>query len=145
MFVFARHLFFPKGVVKSIQRKYAFLEFKDGTEVKAAFLLPSNATPSLVGRDVAFEMAPSARAAGKTEAWGLRLCEASEATGTIRFYDPIAGFGFVTDKDGKESLVHHSKVVDLGPCPTKLKSRDPVEFDVQPGEKGLVASNVRRI
>jgi len=113
--------------------------------VKDAFLLPSNAAPSLIGRDVAFEVVPSTKAGPtKTEVRRLRLCSPSEATGTIKSYNPVLGFGFVTGKDGMESILHHSQVTDFGPFPAKLNVGDPVEFDVQPGVKGPVASNVRR-
>jgi len=72
------------------------------------------------------------------------LCGAAEATGTIKFYDVIKGFGVVVGKDQKESFIHHSQITDIGPLPTKLTQGTAVEFDVQTGERGLVARNVRR-
>jgi CspA family cold shock protein len=74
----------------------------------------------------------------------VRLCDAKEATGKIKAYNPIKGFGFVAGKDGAETLVHYSQVTDLGNIPTKLKKGDAVEFDVEPGEKGPRARNLRR-
>jgi len=75
----------------------------------------------------------------------VRLCDAATATGTIKFYDPVKGFGYVVGKDGRETLLNHSQVTDLGQCPARLRKGDTVEFDVEPSEKGPRASNVRRV
>eukprot|EP00669_Euglena_mutabilis_P009455 TRINITY_DN4356_c0_g1_i1.p2 TRINITY_DN4356_c0_g1~~TRINITY_DN4356_c0_g1_i1.p2 ORF type:complete len:154 (-),score=50.74 TRINITY_DN4356_c0_g1_i1:169-609(-) len=145
MFASARRLLQPTGVVKSVFAKFALLEFTEGEAKKTALLLPTSATPALAGRNVAFEICPSEKIAGKNEAKGLRLCDAASATGTIKFYDPVKGFGYVVSKDRQETLVHHSQIADLGQYPTKLKKQGTIEFDVEPNEKGLRASNVRRV
>jgi len=138
-----RRLLQPHGTVKFTCPRFAILEFQDGGVPQTARLLPSALARRLACRNVPFELKPYPKGKTKTEATGLRLCTAIEATGTLLFYDPLKGIGRVVGKDGKESLVHHSHVTDLGDIPTKLMKGDPVEFDVQPGEKGLVASKVR--
>lgn len=45
-----------------------------------------------------------------SQAKGLRLCDAASATGTIKFYDSMKGFGYVIGKDGQETRVNHSQV-----------------------------------
>eukprot|EP00669_Euglena_mutabilis_P009596 TRINITY_DN4457_c0_g1_i2.p1 TRINITY_DN4457_c0_g1~~TRINITY_DN4457_c0_g1_i2.p1 ORF type:complete len:134 (+),score=4.34 TRINITY_DN4457_c0_g1_i2:68-469(+) len=118
--------------------------FKDGDELKTALLMPSKALPSLAGHAVVFKVEPSEKTKSKTEARGLRLCDPAEATGTLKLYNPIRGLGIVVGKDGTEIVVHHSQVTDLGQSPVKLAKGDKVLFEVQPGDKGPLATNVRR-
>jgi len=144
MFAAARRLCQPKGVVKSTGRKFNFLEFQDGGVPKVVLMLPLGIDKRLADRDVAFEVVPSSKAADKTEARGVRLCEPKDATGKLKFFDCSKGFGVVVGKDGKESLVHHSHVLDFGSTPVKLAVGDAVEFDLDAGKKGPLAVNVRR-
>jgi len=144
MLAVSRHLLRPKGVVKANTTKFAFLEFQEGNATKTAVAISWKADKTLAERSVAFTTAPSPKDANKPEARGVRLCDAAEATGTLKFYDSIRGYGAVVGKDGKRLMVHHSQVTDLGNIPTKLKKGDAVEFDVEPGEKGPRARNLRR-
>ncbi|GBE18113.1 MAG TPA: cold-shock protein [Euryarchaeota archaeon] len=62
------------------------------------------------------------------------------ATGSVKFYNRIKRFGFIAQDDGEDVFVHESGVVE-GP----ISDNDQVEFDVEEGEKGLKAVNVRKI
>jgi len=143
MFAVARRLLQPKGTVKLIASKFAILEFTEGDKPRNALLTSANAALGLEGRAVSYDVIPSSKVAGKTEAKGLRLCDAASATGTIKFYDSMKGFGYVIGKDGQETRVNHSQVTDLGQCPIKLEKGHSVEFDVEPGTTGLLARNLR--
>ena len=57
--------------------------------------------------------------------------------GTVKFFDEVKGFGFITN--GNEDIfVHVSGLVD------EIKQNDTVSYDVENGKKGLTAVNVRR-
>ncbi len=62
------------------------------------------------------------------------------ATGTVKFYNRIKRFGFIAQDDGEDVFVHESGVVE-GP----ISDNDQVEFDVEEGDKGLKAVNVKKI
>jgi CspA family cold shock protein len=60
--------------------------------------------------------------------------------GTVKFYNAMRGFGFIKVEDSSEDLfVHKSEIKGT------IKENDTVEFDVQKGQKGLNAINVRVI
>ncbi len=61
-------------------------------------------------------------------------------TGTVKFYNRIKSFGFITQDEGEDVFVHESGIVE-GP----ISDNDQVEFDVEKGDKGLKAVNVRKI
>ncbi len=60
--------------------------------------------------------------------------------GTVKFYNTIRGFGFITQDDGGEDVfVHKSGLVD------EITEGDKVSYDVEESEKGLRAINVKVI
>jgi CspA family cold shock protein len=61
-------------------------------------------------------------------------------TGTVKFYNRIKRFGFISQDEGEDVFVHESGIVS-GP----ISDNDQVEFDVEEGEKGLKAVNVKKI
>ncbi len=61
-------------------------------------------------------------------------------TGTVKFYNRIKSFGFINQDEGEDVFVHESGIVE-GP----ISDNDQVEFDVEKGDKGLKAVNVRKI
>lgn len=66
------------------------------------------------------------------------------ATGTVKWFDNDKGFGFITQADGgRDVFVHHSAID--APGYRSLAEGDQVEFEVSQGQKGLQASNVRRL
>ncbi len=60
--------------------------------------------------------------------------------GTVKFYNRIKRFGFISQDEGEDLFVHESSIVE-GP----ISDNDQVEFDVEKGDKGLKAVNVKRI
>jgi CspA family cold shock protein len=62
------------------------------------------------------------------------------ATGTVKFYNRIKRFGFISQDEGEDVFVHESGIVS-GP----ISDNDQVEYDVEEGEKGLKAVNVKKI
>ncbi|MDH5413340.1 MAG: cold-shock protein [Flavobacteriaceae bacterium] len=58
--------------------------------------------------------------------------------GTVKFFNNAKGFGFINIKDTEDDVfVHSSNLVD------EIRENDQVTFDVEKGEKGLSAVNVR--
>jgi CspA family cold shock protein len=62
------------------------------------------------------------------------------ANGTVKFYNRIKRFGFIAQDEGEDVFVHESGIVE-GP----ISDNDRVEFDIEEGDKGLKAVNVKRV
>jgi CspA family cold shock protein len=61
--------------------------------------------------------------------------------GKVKMFNSARGFGFITGEDGKDVYVH-STAVGGG---ATLAVGDSVEFEVESGERGLRAKNVKKI
>ena len=65
----------------------------------------------------------------------------SKTTGTVKWFNPSKGFGFITQENGGEDVfVHFNAIVSSG-----YKSLDEgqrVSFEIERGQKGLQAANV---
>ena len=58
--------------------------------------------------------------------------------GTVKFFNETKGFGFITPSNGSEDIfVHFSGLT------TKIRENDLVSYEVQQGNKGLNAVNVK--
>ncbi|MEE8167738.1 MAG: cold shock domain-containing protein [Candidatus Hydrothermarchaeales archaeon] len=60
--------------------------------------------------------------------------------GTVKFFNASKRFGFISPDEGEDVFVHESGVIE-GP----ITDGDRVEFDVEEGEKGPKASNVKKL
>jgi CspA family cold shock protein len=60
--------------------------------------------------------------------------------GTVKFFNAAKGFGFIACEDGKEVFVHKLSIVDG----STLHDSDPVTFDVEQGDRGPKAVNVKK-
>lgn len=61
--------------------------------------------------------------------------------GTVKWFDPSKGFGFITPADGgKDVFVHHSAIV--GGADQGLSEGQRVEFESEQGAKGPQATRV---
>ena len=61
--------------------------------------------------------------------------------GTVKFYNEMKQFGFITGDDGKEYFVH---VSGLKPG-TVIKEGDKVKFEVVQGDRGPKAEQVEKL
>ena len=66
---------------------------------------------------------------------------ATVATGVVKWFNSEKGYGFISQSDGVDVFVHHSSIQMSGY--RTLTEGQEVEFDVQEGQKGLQAANVR--
>jgi CspA family cold shock protein len=59
--------------------------------------------------------------------------------GTVKFFNSSKGFGFIILKDSDtEIFVHSTNLID------KIREKDQVTFEIEKGDKGLIAVNVER-
>ncbi|MFW6041153.1 MAG: cold-shock protein [Thermoplasmatota archaeon] len=62
--------------------------------------------------------------------------------GTVKFFDPLKGYGFIKpDGNKKDHFVHRNELVEG----VSLDKGDRVEFDSTRGERGYKAENVKKI
>ncbi len=60
------------------------------------------------------------------------------STGTVKFFNVEKGFGFIKDDEThKDIFVHKSQLKDA------IRDNDSVSYDIERGQKGLNAVNVR--
>ncbi|GLC30991.1 cold-shock protein [Clostridium omnivorum] len=63
--------------------------------------------------------------------------------GTVKWFNPQKGFGFITTSEGKDVFVHFSGITTNGF--KTLQEGEKVEFDVTQGQKGDQAINVKAL
>ena len=60
------------------------------------------------------------------------------SNGTVKFFNDSKGFGFIAPDDGgKDVFVHKNGLID------NISEGDKVSYDVEQGQKGLNAVNVK--
>ncbi len=66
------------------------------------------------------------------------------ATGTVKWFNGEKGFGFIApDEGGDDVFAHFSAIAGSGF--RNLDEGQKVEFDVEQGQKGLQAANIRAL
>lgn len=60
--------------------------------------------------------------------------------GNVKFFNRTKGFGFIAAEDGKEYFVHQTAL----PQGVTLNEGEAVEFDVEKGDRGPKAVNVKK-
>jgi CspA family cold shock protein len=64
------------------------------------------------------------------------------ANGTVKWFSPKKGYGFITLDDGQEVFVHYTAIDGNGF--RSLEQGEEVSFEVAEGPKGLQAAKVMR-
>lgn len=60
--------------------------------------------------------------------------------GTVKFFNNMKNFGFISGDDGKDYFVHSSGIVEG----ETLNEGDRVSFDIVEGDRGPKAENVKK-
>lgn len=64
------------------------------------------------------------------------------ASGTVKWFNSDKGFGFISqDNGGPDVFAHYSEIAASGF--RSLEENQQVEFEVQQGQKGPQATNIR--
>ncbi|MFZ5632195.1 MAG: cold-shock protein [Bacillota bacterium] len=63
--------------------------------------------------------------------------------GTVKWFSPGKGYGFIESDDGTDVFVHYSAIMEEGY--KTLDQGQKVQFEVVPGKRGLQADNVQKI
>ena len=72
------------------------------------------------------------------------IANVATVTGTVKWFNAEKGFGFIAQPDGgADVFVHHSAIQMSGY--RSLEEGQRVEFEVQQGPKGLMATNVKPV
>jgi len=59
--------------------------------------------------------------------------------GTVKFFNEVKGFGFISPSEGGNDIFVHSTGLNT----RSIRENDQVVFDVQKGDRGLNAVNVK--
>ena len=66
------------------------------------------------------------------------------ATGTVKFFNPDKGFGFIQQDDGSKDVFVHVSAVERAGLGS-IAEKDKLSFDVEKGDNGkLSAVNLKR-
>lgn len=63
--------------------------------------------------------------------------------GTVKWFNPAKGYGFINGEDGRDYFVHYTDIQKEGY--KALADDDTVEFETVKDEKGYKAVNVREV
>ncbi len=65
----------------------------------------------------------------------------SKSTGTVKWFNPDKGFGFITQANGGEDVFVHFRAITGNGFKTLTEGQE-VSFETERGQKGLQAANV---
>jgi CspA family cold shock protein len=65
----------------------------------------------------------------------------SKSTGTVKWFNPDKGFGFITQENGGEDVFVHFRAI-LSNGFKSLDEGQRVSYEIERGQKGLQAANV---
>lgn len=68
----------------------------------------------------------------------------SNKTGIVKWFNQEKGYGFISCDEGTDVFVHHSQVKEKG-HEKDLHEGQSISFDIEDGEKGLMAINVQKL
>lgn len=62
--------------------------------------------------------------------------------GKVKWYNEVKGFGFIASEEGEDIFVHRT---GLSSSYRGLQPEQEVTFEIEKGEKGLYATNVKSV
>ena len=67
---------------------------------------------------------------------------ADVTTGIVKWFNSQKGYGFISPEDGSEDVFAHYRNI-VGPGHRNLEENQRVEFSIEQGDKGLMATNIK--
>jgi CspA family cold shock protein len=67
----------------------------------------------------------------------------TDVQGTVKWFDPRKGFGFIVGPEGQDIFVHYSQIEGGGF--RVLRDNATVNYDAEHGDKGWHATRVKRV
>jgi CspA family cold shock protein len=67
----------------------------------------------------------------------------SRQVGKVKWFNDAKGFGFIAGESNQDVFVHHTAIIAQGR--RTLLDGEEVEYDCEMSERGLKATNVRRL
>ncbi|HEY7773887.1 MAG TPA: cold shock domain-containing protein CspD [Marinagarivorans sp.] len=64
--------------------------------------------------------------------------------GIVKWFNNAKGFGFILSDENSEDIFAHYSAIEMDGFRT-LKAGQPVQFEIQQGQKGLHAANIRSL
>ncbi len=64
-----------------------------------------------------------------------KLEEITMATGTVKWFNPVKGYGFIVPEDGSKDVFVHSSAVESAGL-SSLSEGQKVSYELQPGQNG---------
>ena len=61
--------------------------------------------------------------------------------GTVKWYNPRKGYGFIQGEDGKDIFVHRTSI----PEGTYLNEGDKVDYQLEDSDRGPQATNIKKL
>ena len=65
------------------------------------------------------------------------------AQGTVKWFNPEKGFGFISQENGPDVFAHFSAIQSDGF--KSLNEGEKVTFDIEEGQRGLQAVNITKL
>jgi cold shock protein len=72
------------------------------------------------------------------------IANVATVMGTVKWFNAEKGFGFIAQPDGGGDVFVHHSAIDMSGYRT-LEEGQQVQFEVQQGPKGLMATNVKPV
>ena len=69
---------------------------------------------------------------------------ADVTTGIVKWFNSPKGYGFISPEDGSEDVFAHYRNI-VGSGHRNLEENQRVEFSIEQGDKGLMATNIKVI
>ncbi len=63
--------------------------------------------------------------------------------GTVKWFNPRKGFGFINVDESTDDVFVHANEIAGGGFPKQLYENQRVEFEIEQGEKGAFAKDVK--
>lgn len=60
--------------------------------------------------------------------------------GTVKWYEPTKGYGFIRSQDGRDVFLHHNSFRNI----TETRQGEELEFKIIAGEKGWSAEEIQK-